>query len=156
MIPALLLAGCLGAPASDGYRDATAPISSIALFDSAKLAGEWREVASFREAGACLVCRARFAATPGGVEMQSAAGQARLVPAGPGRLAPKGLKGALSEPWWVLWVDADYRTLVIGTPSGRFGAILDRGEIGPDRRRAAEEILRWAGYDIARLRAAAM
>lgn len=153
VIPALLLAGCMAAPAPQAYRDTTAPISSIALFDAARLqGGEWREVASFRDDGACLICRAGFTPDGGGVKMVSGAGTAQLMPAGPGRLAPKGLDGALAQPWWVLWVDADYRTLVIGTPSGEFAAVLDRGEIGADRRKAAEEILRWAGYDVARLK----
>ncbi|MGR3795838.1 lipocalin family protein [Vannielia sp. SX4] len=154
ILAALLLAACTPAPAPRAYRDTSAPISSIALFDAARLAGEWREVASFRENGACLICRARFAPGAEGVEMESGAGRARLVPAGPGRLKPEGLKGAAAEPWWVLWVDADYRTLVIGTPSGEFGAVLDRGQIGPDRMKAAREILGWAGYDVARLKPA--
>ena len=154
VILALLLAGCTAVPTPDAYRDTSAPISSIALFDASRLEGEWREVASFRQGGACLICRARFATGATGVQMVSGAGTAELVPTGPGRLAPRGLSGAVAEPWWVLWVDADYRTLVIGTPSGRFGAVLDRGEIGPDRRRAAEEILQWAGYDVRRLKPA--
>ena len=37
-----------------------------------------------------------------------------------GRFALDGL----DEPLWVLWADADMRTLVIGTPSGRLGFIL--------------------------------
>ncbi|MCO6381146.1 lipocalin [Oceanicola sp. 502str15] len=154
VIPALLLAGCTAAPVTTAYRDASAPISSIALFDASRLEGEWREVASFRDSGACLICRARFSAGAEGLAMESGPGRAMLKPAGPGRMAPVGLKGRLGEPWWVLWVDADYRTLVIGTPSGEFGAVLDRGEIGADRLKAAREILGWAGYDVARLKPA--
>ncbi|SIO06051.1 lipocalin family protein [Vannielia litorea] len=156
ILVALLLAGCAKTPTPDTYRNPTAPISSIALFDPARIAGEWREVASFRQAGPCLICQARFTTNAEGLALQSVAGTARLVPSGPGRLAVQGLPGDLSEPWWVLWVDADYRTLVIGTPSGRFGAVLDRGRIGPDRMKAATEILDWAGYDTARLRPAQM
>ena len=36
-------------------------------------------------------------------------------------------------------VDSGYRTMAIGTPSGRFGMILDRGAIPPDRLTAARE-----------------
>jgi apolipoprotein D and lipocalin family protein len=55
--------------------------------------------------------------------------------------------------WWVLWADVGYRTLAIGTPSGRFGFILNRGgDLPADRMRAAREVLEWNGYGIGRLR----
>lgn len=57
-------------------------------------------------------------------------------------------------PIWVLWVDEGYRTMALGTPSGRFGMILERGA-GPtpsDRNAAAREILAWNGYALQRLR----
>ena len=69
---------------------------------------------------------------------QAVSGSAPLV--GPGRLRV----GA--EEWWVIWVDVGYRTLAIGTPSGRFGIILDRGAIPPDRLNAAREIFDFNGY----------
>lgn len=70
-----------------------------------------------------------------------------MLPAGPGRFAIG------DQLWWVLWADADYRTLAIGTPSGQFGLILNRdGALPPDRLRAAREIFDFNGYDIARLR----
>lgn len=71
-----------------------------------------------------------------------------LIPTGPGRFAVAGM-----EDWWVLWVDSDYRTLVIGTPSGRFGFVLDRGEIAPDRLTAATEIFDFNGYTTTALKA---
>ena len=52
----------------------------------------------------------------------------------------------------MLWADADYRTLVIGTPNGRLGFILNRGAISADRLVAAWEILDWNGYDLRQLR----
>jgi apolipoprotein D and lipocalin family protein len=71
-----------------------------------------------------------------------------LQPTGPGRFVIAG------QEWWVLWADGDYRTLVIGTPSGRFGFVLNRaGGISADRMRAAREILEWNGYDLAQFRA---
>ncbi len=70
-----------------------------------------------------------------------------MLPAGPGRFVIG------DQLWWVLWADADYRTLAIGTPSGQFGLILNRdGALPPDRLRAAREIFDFNGYDIARLR----
>lgn len=51
-----------------------------------------------------------------------------------------------------LGVDHGYRTLAIGTPSGRFGFVLDRGPIPADRLDAAREIFDFNGYATAALR----
>jgi apolipoprotein D and lipocalin family protein len=65
----------------------------------------------------------------------------------PGRLAVEG-----SPEFWVLWVDDDFRTAVVGTPDGSLGWIMDRpGQASPDRTRAAREVLEWSGYDLGRL-----
>jgi apolipoprotein D and lipocalin family protein len=69
-------------------------------------------------------------------------------PVGPGRLAVAG-----EDDWWVLWVDSGYRTLAVGTPSGRFGFVLDRGAIAPDRLTAAREVFDFNGYVSGALRA---
>ncbi len=65
---------------------------------------------------------------------------------GSGRLSVAGM-----EDWWVLWVDSGYRTLAIGTPSGAFGFVLDRGAVPPDRFAAAREIFEFNGYRAAAL-----
>ena len=71
---------------------------------------------------------------------------------GPGRLTPAKAASPLNREWWVLWADVDLRTLVIGTPDGSFGFILNRGgPLPPDRLTAARDILDWNGYDVARL-----
>ena len=71
-----------------------------------------------------------------------------LTQIGPGRFALPGL----ADPLWVLWADTDVRTIVIGTPSGRFGMILNReAHLPPDRMTAAREVLAWNGYDLDRL-----
>jgi apolipoprotein D and lipocalin family protein len=71
-----------------------------------------------------------------------------VTPVGPGRFT----LGA-GAPWWVLWDDADNRTLAIGTPSGAFGFVLNRGaDIPSDRIVAAREILDFNSYDLSRLR----
>lgn len=160
LIALVLLAGCVAkspAPIA-GFRDPSAQIYSNAVLDNARLDGRWVQVAEFAAADA-PACK------PGGAEIkQTASGlqiRARLclngVPTpfngalratGPGRFAaPSG------EPWWVIWADVGYRTLVIGTPSGRFGFILNRdGPLPADRLRAAREVLEWNGYALARLR----
>ncbi|MEH6775767.1 MAG: lipocalin family protein, partial [Cereibacter changlensis] len=62
--------------------------------------------------------------------------------------APDGI----GAPWWVIWVDTDYRTLAIGTPDGSFGFLLNRGGPLPaDRLTAVREIFEWNGYDLSRL-----
>lgn len=154
-----MLAGCSTPVLEEqSYRKAGAPIYSIAAFDPARLPGTWTEVASFAPEG--TRCR------PGGLTITRGAGglqasgrlcraghevgqNGKLSPIGPGRL---WLSGA-DEPLWVVWVDTDYRTLVLGTPSGHFGWILNRGgALPPDRLKAAREILDWNGYDLSKLR----
>jgi apolipoprotein D and lipocalin family protein len=138
------------------FRDAAAPIWSVAAFDPAMLAGDWRQVAAFAGEGApaCSGGALRFA--PGGASASGAlclggvrrpvAGAVRVL--GPGRVQVAGQPA----PWWVLWRDGDGRTLVLGTPDGTFGAVLDRGTISPDRLAAVRAVLAWNGYDLGRLR----
>ena len=64
---------------------------------------------------------------------------------GPGRMEIAG------RELWVLWVDDGFRTAAIGHPSGGYGWIMERGAHAADRRKAAREILAWAGYDLTRL-----
>jgi len=155
----LLLAAC-AAPVvtGPGYRDVATPIYSSAVLQTEGLSGRWVQVAAF---GATT-----SRCTPGGAEFTPAAGAMQatlrlclgkdevrssgpLTPAGPGRFAVNGF----ADPWWVLWADADLRTLVIGTPSGTFGFILNRdGALPADRLAAAREILDWNGYDLTQLR----
>ena len=68
-------------------------------------------------------------------------------PAGPGRLAVP-----VHDDWCILWVDSGYRTLAIGTPSGRFGFILDRDILPEDRLTAAREVFDFNGYGVTNLR----
>lgn len=159
-LPFLLLAACAVAPPA-GYRAAGVPISSMAVVDPARLAGEWQEVAGFfgpREGCALGDLRLRQRADGGfdaglagcaGGSAAGVTGPRRADRVAPGRIAVAGLP----DPLWLLWVDGDYRTMVVGTPSGRIGAVLNRpGGIGADRLAAAREILDWNGYDLSRLR----
>ena len=140
-----------------GYRTAGAPIYSIAQFDPSRLRGKWVEVAGFTPDGARC--------NPGGAEFRGNARNltmtARLCPAGrgarlsgpvtitgPGRLQVAG------QEWWVIWVDTDYRTLALATPSGGYGIVLNRdGPISRDRLTAAAEIFSFNGYDRSQFRA---
>jgi len=146
----LILAACAAKPpATPGLRLAGAPIWSAAAFQAGAAAGTWRQVAGLQAAGAgCRAGAVEITPEPQGLRLAGSlclagraeplSGTAPIV--GPGRLRVG------DEDWWVLWVDSGYRTMVIGTPSGRFGLVLDRGEIPADRLSAAREILDFNGY----------
>jgi apolipoprotein D and lipocalin family protein len=152
----LLLAACAPKPPAVAFRSADAPIWSAAAFDPARVAGSWRQVAALQpEGAACADGAVSITPEAGGLRLDGTlclAGEAKDVsglatPSGPGRLTVAG------EDWWVLWADADYRTLAIGTPSGRFGFVLDRGAIPGDRLTAVREIFDFNGYQTAALTA---
>ena len=149
---AFLLAACAAKtpalPRGD-FRPEGGQIYSSAVLDASRLPGRWQQVATFGP----NTCK------PGGVDIKpdrsvtfrlclggrDVKGAGPMQPTGPGRFAVAG------QDWWVLWADGDYRTLVIGTPSGDFGFVLNRGgAISADRMTAAREILGWNGYDLAR------
>ena len=150
---ALLLGGCAAEPVATpvSFRAANAPIWSNAQFDISRLTGRWQQVAGFSTDGKDCA--------PGGIEVsgklpsqtiagrlclngQSLSFSGPLSATGPGRLT------VADQEWWVIWVDTDYRTMAIGTPSGAFGFILNRGGARPaDRLRAAREIFDFNGYD---------
>jgi apolipoprotein D and lipocalin family protein len=147
---ALLLAACAAKPpASLSFRNAETPIWSAAAFQPAQIAGGWRQVASFQPGSpGCNAGAVNITPEASGLRLDGSlclAGVAQnvsglAVPTGPGRLAIAG------EEWWILWVDTGYRTMAIGTPSGRFGFILDRGDIPSDRMEAAREVFDFNGY----------
>ena len=168
LLALLAVAGCAAKPVppAASYRNPSLPIYSNAVLDVQALQGDWQQVAAFApQPGGCAPGLVRFGAAQGG----SLPLQARLCLGGqqvqfagpaalpvPGRLLPQGADpqtaGALTQPWWVLWADVNLRTLVIGTPSGEMGFILNRGgPLPPDRLTAAREILEWNGYDLTRL-----
>jgi apolipoprotein D and lipocalin family protein len=157
----LLVLGC-AAPQMTGFRAQDRDIYSTAVVDTARLTGRWSQVADFAPKGAAA-CSASGIHVDAGLSLQADlclagrrtgfSGQAEV--AGPGRLRLAGADpGGIGAEWWVLWVDGDYRTLVVGTPDGRFGFILNRDPVLPaDRMTAAREVLAWNGYDLSRMRA---
>ncbi|WP_102226073.1 lipocalin family protein [Acidimangrovimonas sediminis] len=155
-----VLAACTQAPMNSGRGGYRTPgkLYSLAGFQPKRLAGSWHEVAGFydpsRQSCALGLTGAKTTATGLEVTLSSCAGPAATVAAPqivPGRFAPD-LADARGETWYVLWVDADDRTVVIGTPSGRWGAILNRQpQIPADRLGAAKRILEFNGYDLSRL-----
>jgi apolipoprotein D and lipocalin family protein len=145
------------APTAVSFRTAGAGIWSNAQFDQGQLVGNWRQVAAFStQEGGCAPGGAQIGGRSGALMVTARlclSGQEMrlngpLSPVGPGRFQAGG------QEWWVIWVDTNYRTLAIGTPSGAFGFILNRGGALPaDRLRAAREIFDFNGYDTRFLRA---
>jgi len=160
---ALLLAACAGG----SYRDTTAPIAAQRDFDPERYLGLWYEIARFPvffEEG-CTATTAEYGAidaetisvlntcregAPDG-PVDRIEGTARIV--APGELKVKfSSVPFVAADYWVLWVDADYQTAVVGVPSGNAGWILARTpSIDPARRAEAEAALARAGYDPSRL-----
>lgn len=149
------------APKVTGFRNPGQAIASAALFDAGRFAGEWHVVAAYSPEAACgpLVENWRPATTGGQFRVEgttcTAAGLRGMhrtaEVSGPGRITRQGPNGV--EVIWVLWVDADYRVAVLGTPSGQFGRIIARSTpVRPDLLRAAQEIMEFNGYDISRLK----
>lgn len=140
-------------PVVPGFRAPEAPIYSSAVVETARLSGHWVQVAGFA-AGGQAVCGPGSVDFDGGVVRWDLcladgrhSGAGPLVPGKPGRYGVEGM-----ADWWVLWVDGDYRTLVIGTPSGAHGFVLNRDAALPgDRLQAVRDIVRFNGYDPANM-----
>lgn len=121
---------------------------SLAGFDAARLSGAWHQAAGF--GAACSGGMIEVGATtrfdlclPDGQKQ----GAGAMVATKPGRFDLQGV-----GPLWVLWADADNRTVVLGAPSGAYGFILNRDPSLPaDRLTAARDILAFNGYDVAKL-----
>lgn len=152
---ALLVAACAPGGREGNFRDPRAPIYSSAVLDPGRLGGSWTQVAAFGPAGGCAPGGVAVMPAGGAVDLQGALclsgrsvdlrGPATIT--GPGRITPAG-----GPEWWVLWVDGDYRTMAIGTPSGEIGFVLDRGPTLPaDRLAAVREVFAFNGYDPAGL-----
>ena len=148
------------------YRDTATPLQTVAQLDTERYAGRWYEVASFpvsfqrgctattadydlRDDGRIGVVNACRRGDPDSPVSQIA-GTAEVV--GPGRLKVRLGWIPFAGDYWVLWVDNDYRTAVVGTPGGRAGWILHRApEIPEDRLETARAVLAANGYDISQL-----
>lgn len=139
-------------PVLPAYRDNAAQIYSSAVLDSARLQGHWVQVAGF--AGGALPCAPGAVDIAGGDVRWSLCLDRLRTGAGPMRPGKTGrFAVAGTEDWWLLWVDADDRTMVVGTPSGHFGFVLNReASLPADRTRAVRDILQFNSYDLAKLR----
>lgn len=155
---ALALMGCAQGAASQGsaqgFRMAAAPIYSTAALPVARMLGTWRQVAGFGAPAPCTTAPSLQITAEGGsatARYDLCFGPHRRT--GAGALASGGAQGRyrlpnLNAPIWVLWMDENNRSAVLGTPDGSFGMILSKDPIPKDRLRAAREVLAWNGYDL--------
>lgn len=139
------------------WRDTGRPIASAALFDAGLFAGSWHVVAAYPvDPGAgCTAVAMTFQDGAMRVDCRDGAALTGATRPGayPGRILVDLGPGLAVGELWVLWVDFDYRTAVIGTPGGQAGWILNRDPAIPaDRMAAAREMLDFNGYDLAGLR----
>ncbi len=148
LILTLALAACgrgpepLGAPV--GLRDRGVPISSTTRGDARSLVGDWVIGVSLAGSGATRAGTA-VSILPSGSGLEWRIGGERLATtsSGPGRFVARD-----GTELWLLWVDDDFRTAVIGSPDGRIGFVMDRnGAASTDRTAAALRILDFNGYD---------
>ncbi len=159
----LLLAAC-----GNSYRDPDVQIASKALFDPAKYAGTWYEIARFPvpfQKGCTNTTATYTPKSPSGsgflvVNTCRVDGALKQIegfaePDGPGRLRVSfDTVPFVKAPYWVLWTDESYETAVVGVPSGRAGWILSRTPtIRADKLTAAREVLDFNGYDLSQLEA---
>ena len=145
----VLLAACAPKPAPQAsFRDPARAIYSLAGFDAARLSGAWHQVAGFGAACSSGMIEvgpdAQFdLCLPEGQKQ----GRGPMAATKPGRFDLQGI-----GPLWVLWADADNRTVVLGAPSGAYGFILNRdAKLPVDRLTAARDILAFNGYDVTKL-----
>ena len=146
-----------GCAATRGFRDPSAPISSTTRFEAARLAGQWQLRAAFTRNGEAPA-PASIGFYPGPPAGNIALMELRGLPPGGSfgvsQIAPgRFVSVETGVEYWLIWVDADWRTAAIGTPSGAFGWVIARDKTGgEDRLKAARDVLQWVGYDVTRLR----
>lgn len=163
----ILICGALAACAGGSYRDTSVPISAQQDLQPARYLGLWYEIARFPvffEEG-CTATTAEYGeinattisvvntcrkGTPDG-PADRIDGAAKIV--APGELKVRfSSVPFIAADYWVLWVDEDYQTAVVGVPSGRAGWILARSPtLDADRRAKAEAVLARNGYDPSKL-----
>ena len=155
LLLSLVLAGCAGR-----VEEAATGMSSAAAFDPARFADVWHVAAVLGADPVCGPLAETWTVTAPssyrvtGTTCGPTGARAFVAGAevtGPGRITRQMAGGP--EALWVLWVDADYRVAVIGTPSRRFARVLSRTpDVRPDLLQAARDVLRFNGYDPAGLR----
>lgn len=157
----LMLAACTQVPLRDGLRDQNVSISSTTRLDLDRFVGDWHVVFNGYVSSGGPVLNASSA--PFRIEKIGLDRFQASYPRGHhidafnwsggelGRFRAKSKNNELDV--WVLWIDEDHRTAVLGNPAGSFAQILNRTPtLRADRLQAAQEILQFNGYDLSQLR----
>lgn len=152
----LLLLACSPATSPNTtFRNPQKQLYSTADLPPSRLIGRWRQEAGFGSTcGKTRFQGAEFTVQNGAVQVAYHLCLNGRIRQGQGALA--GRQGRyylpqLAMPIWVLWIDADNRSMAMGTPDGSLGMILSKDAIPNDRLQAAREILAWNGYDLAKM-----
>lgn len=160
----LAIAGC-----GERYRDETVAMVTVERVDLGRYAGRWYEIARFPvwfQEG-CTGVTADYALRPDGrVDVLNACFEDNLD--GPRETATAVARSTDSSDarlkvrfsdlvpiegdYWVIFLDDDYQTAVVGVPSGSAGWILSRTpQVESARLEAARAALTRNGYDLGRL-----
>jgi apolipoprotein D and lipocalin family protein len=167
IIAALLVLG-LAACASPQYRDRAVPLETVPSVDLSRYAGLWYEVARFPvwfQEGCVGVTADYTLRDDGRVDVLNACsegsldgpreeirGVARAADATGARLKVRFPPAPFEGDYWIVYLDPDYTTAAVATPSGSAGWILSRTpQIAPEALEAARAALARGGYDLARL-----
>ncbi|GHE93532.1 hypothetical protein GCM10016455_12140 [Aliiroseovarius zhejiangensis] len=152
------LTACVGGGAGvEFHRGKSRPLSSTTRFDASRFAGRWEIRGEFVYPGEKPSYGAvNLTHSNGKITAMDVYGPSGLLERYPTKQPAPGRITVGTPPfdtqYWVLWVDADYRTAAIGTPSGSFGWIIDRSRSGgEDRIKAARDVLGFNGYNLSRL-----
>ncbi|MDF1727027.1 MAG: hypothetical protein P1U53_04665, partial [Sulfitobacter sp.] len=151
-----------GSADAGSFRDERATIGATTRFDPELFEGTYHLAAAMTETGEAPQPRRNsyyWTAEENQIGLRSVIGSDGASEvlelyevAGPGRLAKPYAETEQDREVWVLWTDADYRTVVLADPGGSFAEIWDRStEPSPDRLAAAREILDFNGFDLNQL-----
>lgn len=155
------LTACVGGGGGAGiefHRSTARALGSTTRFDATRFAGRWIIRGEFVHPGQAPQFGEVNLIERGGViaalDVYGPSGHLEHYVASqpaPGRFSVG--TAPYDTQYWVLWVDADYRTAAIGTPSGSFGWIIDRAKSGGDDRiKAARDVLGFNGYKLSQLK----
>ncbi|GFE50327.1 hypothetical protein So717_20800 [Roseobacter cerasinus] len=157
-----LLAAC-ASESVPGFRDTSVPITATTRFSPQSFSGRWQVIAAYPSAlfPSCAGQQwfADLDAEPAQLTVRCGSSGVYEVPVAVDARGVLQLESAeLNRParaFWVMWMDEEARTAVVGTPGGELGWILNRDRaLRPDRLEAAREIMAFNGYDVTRLQRA--
>lgn len=138
---ALALAACTAPASAPPLRDPAHPLYAMASLDMGRFGGDWRVVQS--AGGAMVGDTVAIGAQDGHMHLLVGAQSRHVTRTGAAQFTEQS-----GRSLWVLWVDADYRTAVIGSPNAPVAWIIDRATPSPDRLIAARKILQTSGYTL--------